>query len=92
MLEENTLLHRLLIQNKVQEIDEELSLSMYNELIDTLTAAGYEHYEISNFALPGRRSLHNSSYWQAVPYIGLGASAHSYNRFSRQSNRYLANR
>ena len=86
MFEENTLLHRLLIQNKVQEIDEELSLSMYNELIDTLTAAGYEHYEISNFALPGRRSLHNSSYWQAVPYIGLGASAHSYNRFSRQWN------
>ncbi|MGP1481405.1 MAG: radical SAM family heme chaperone HemW [Hoylesella enoeca] len=84
MYEEGTLLHQLLLQNKVQEIDEERSLSMYDKLIDTLTAAGYEHYEISNFALPDRRSRHNSSYWQAIPYLGIGASAHSYNLISRQ--------
>ena len=52
---------------------------MYEMLIDKLTAAGYEHYEISNFAKPGYRSRHNSSYWQDIPYIGLGAAAHSYN-------------
>ncbi len=50
------------------------------------TAAGYEQYEISNFALPGHRSRHNSSYWQGLHYLGLGPSAHSYNGFSRQWN------
>ena len=53
---------------------------MYETLIDLLTGAGYEHYEISNFARPGFRSRHNSSYWHEVPYIGLGAAAHSYIR------------
>lgn len=57
---------------------EELERQMYETLIDRLTAAGYEHYEISNFAKPGYRSRHNSSYWHDVPYIGLGAAAHSY--------------
>ena len=51
---------------------------MYELLIDKLTANGYEHYEISNFARLGYRSCHNSSYWHDVPYIGLGAAAHSY--------------
>lgn len=86
MYEEGTALYRLLGQHKVQEIDEELSRSMYERLIEKLTAAGYEHYEISNFALPGMRSRHNSSYWRAVPYLGLGAAAHSYNGTSRQWN------
>ena len=58
--------------------DEELERAMYEVLIDKLTAAGYEHYEISNFAQPGFRSRHNSSYWNDTPYIGLGAAAHSY--------------
>lgn len=86
MYEEGTALYRLLEQDKVQEIDEELSRGMYERLIDKLTSAGYEHYEISNFALPGMRSRHNSSYWRAVPYLGLGAAAHSYNGTSRQWN------
>lgn len=80
MYEEGTALHRLLEQDKVQEIDEELSLAMYDTLCDTLTSAGYDHYEISNFARPGYRSRHNSSYWHEIPYIGLGAAAHSYKR------------
>ena len=59
---------------------------MYYTLIDRLTAAGYEHYEISNFARPGFRSRHNSSYWNGTPYIGLGAAAHSYDIRSRSWN------
>lgn len=86
MYEEGTVLYRLQQEKKVRETDEETSLAMYNLLIDELTAHGFEHYEISNFARPGFRSRHNSSYWQAVSYLGLGASAHSYNGYSRQWN------
>lgn len=84
--EEGTRLHRLLQQRQVAEIDEELSRQMYYDLCDRLEDAGYEHYEISNFARPGFRSRHNSSYWQQVPYLGLGAAAHSYDGTSRQWN------
>ena len=86
MYEEGTPLYRLLESGRVNEVDENLSLAMYECLIDRMTAAGYEHYEISNFALPGFRSRHNSSYWQQKPYLGLGAAAHSYNLVSRQWN------
>jgi oxygen-independent coproporphyrinogen-3 oxidase len=54
--------------------------------MDWTAAAGYEHYEISNFARTGRRSRHNSSYWQGKTYLGLGPSAHSYNGLSREWN------
>ena len=65
---------------------EELERAMYERLIDKLEAAGYEHYEISNFAKPGFRSRHNSSYWHDIPYIGLGAAAHSYDGKCRSWN------
>ena len=80
MYEVGTLLYRLLEQGKIEEIDEETSRNMYETLIQLLTKAGYEHYEISNFARPGYRSRHNSSYWHETPYIGIGAAAHSYKR------------
>ena len=86
MYEEGTPLYRMKQQGELKEIDEDTSLQMYNELIDRLTAVGFEHYEISNFAIPGYRSKHNSSYWHAIPYIGIGASAHSYDKKSRQWN------
>lgn len=86
MYEEGTPLFRMLSQGRVQEISEELSLDMYNLLIDRLTEAGYEHYEISNFARPKFRSKHNSSYWNDIPYIGLGAAAHSYSGTERSWN------
>ena len=66
--------------------DEETERQMYYLLIDRLVAAGYEHYEISNFAKLGFRSRHNSSYWTDVPYIGLGAAAHSYDGQQRRWN------
>lgn len=86
MYEEDTPLWKMLDTGKVKEIDEELSLTMFKELVCQLTDAGYEHYEISNFSRPGYRSRHNSSYWHQVPYIGLGAAAHSFDLNSRQWN------
>lgn len=86
MYEEDTPLRKMLDTGKVKEIDEELSLTMFKELVCQLTDAGYEHYEISNFARLGYRSRHNSSYWHQVPYIGLGAAAHSFDLNSRQWN------
>lgn len=84
--EEGTPLQRLLAQKRVTEIDEETSRAMYYTLIDHLASAGYEHYEISNFAKPGMHSRHNSAYWQGVPYIGIGAAAHSFDLHSRRWN------
>lgn len=86
MYEEDTPLWKMLDTGKVKEIDEELSLTMFKELVCQLTDAGYEHYEISNFARTGYHSRHNSSYWHQVPYIGLGAAAHSFDLNSRQWN------
>lgn len=86
MYEEGTLLNRMLERGDFEEISEDLSLSMYENLIDTLEAAGFEHYEISNFAKPGCMSRHNSSYWHGVPYLGVGAGAHSYDGNSRHFN------
>ena len=61
-------------------------LAMYTLLTNRLKANGYEHYEISNYALPGCRSIHNSSYWHDTPYLGFGASAHSYTGNKRSWN------
>lgn len=76
--EEGTRLDTMLKQGLVREADEELSRQMYDYLLSETSKAGFLHYEISNFALPGYHSRHNSCYWQGVPYLGLGAGAHSY--------------
>ncbi len=86
MYEEGTPLYGMRERGEIDEISEEVSREMYDILCDQLTAAGYEHYEISNFALPGYRSHHNSGYWHGTPYLGLGAAAHSYDGQSRQWN------
>ena len=81
MYEEGTPLYEKMRNEENERMrngDEELERQMYYTLIDRLEGAGYEHYEISNFARPGYRSRHNSSYWTGVPYIGLGAAAHSF--------------
>ena len=92
MYEEGTPLYNIIRCRSKDEMEkeEELSVHMYDMLIDKLEAAGYEHYEISNFAKsdPRRcfRSRHNGSYWQGEPYLGLGAAAHSYDINTRQWN------
>ncbi len=84
--EEDTPIYKMLQERKVSEADEEDSLRYFAMLIDELTAAGYEHYEISNFCRPGHESRHNTSYWQGVPYLGCGPSAHSFDGCTREWN------
>ncbi len=84
--EEGTRLWSQREHGKVVEVPEEQCLEMYRILVELLQGTGYEHYEISNFALPGYRSRHNSSYWNNTPYLGLGAAAHSYNGTVRRYN------
>ena len=84
--EEGTRLWRMQEQGLVQPIDEEQSVRSFELLREKLLAAGYEHYEISNFALPGYHSRHNSSYWKGTPYIGIGPGAHSYDGLNRRWN------
>lgn len=76
--EEKTRLYSLLQAGKVNPVDDDCSLEMFGTLIDTLTRAGFEHYEISAFAKQGYISQHNSSYWTGLKYLGLGPSAHSF--------------
>jgi oxygen-independent coproporphyrinogen-3 oxidase len=87
MIEEGTMLYeKCQADSSAFSIDEELEREMYELLIDKLVAKGYEHYEISNFAKPGYRSRHNSSYWNGTPYIGIGAAAHSFDLETRSWN------
>ena len=64
--------------------DDDLAGEMYGTMIDQVSAAGYEHYEISNFCLPGFQSRHNTKYWNGAPYYGFGCSAHSYDGARRR--------
>ena len=86
MFEEGTKLYHLLKKKKIEQISEELSVEMYDVLIDKLSEVGLAQYEISNFAKPGFESRHNSSYWNETPYLGVGPSAHSYNLLTRSWN------
>ena len=84
--EEGTPLYNDLQKGLIRPVDEELSVHLFEILMDELTETGFEHYEISNFAQPCYHSKHNASYWNGTHYLGIGASAHSYNGLSRQWN------
>lgn len=84
--EKGTAIYKMLSEKSVSEVSEENSLLFFQELTQRLSNAGYEHYEISNFCLPGKHSRHNSSYWEGVKYLGCGPSAHSFNGNSREWN------
>lgn len=85
-LHEGSLLTKKISKGELTEMDESDCLTCFKHLREATSASGYEHYEISNFALKGFRSRHNSSYWHDIPYIGIGPAAHSYNGVSRQWN------
>lgn len=78
MYEEGTPLTRRRDNGTLREADDDTYLAMFSYLSDALAAAGYRQYEISNYALPGHESRHNSAYWDGTPYLGLGPAAHSY--------------
>ncbi|HMK18308.1 MAG TPA: radical SAM family heme chaperone HemW [Chitinophagaceae bacterium] len=85
-VEPKTPLSKMIKEKNKEDIQQEKQAEQFLLLMEWLENAGYEHYEISNFARPGRRSRHNSSYWQGKKYLGLGPSAHSFNGESRQWN------
>jgi oxygen-independent coproporphyrinogen III oxidase len=85
-VEPDTALDKLIQKGKKETTDQTVQAEHFELLTEQLTAAGFEQYEISNFARPGFRSKHNSSYWQGKPYLGLGPSAHSFNGNTRQWN------
>lgn len=84
--EEGTRMTQMLERGEIHEVDEDTENQMFDYIVTQLTEAGYEHYEVSNFARPHRRSQHNSNYWNDTPYIGLGAAAHSYDGVHRMWN------
>jgi oxygen-independent coproporphyrinogen-3 oxidase len=78
-VEEKTALHHSIKKKKSPEIKSEKQAEQFLICSEKLTELGYEHYEISNYAKPGKRSKHNSSYWKGMPYYGFGPSAHGFN-------------
>jgi oxygen-independent coproporphyrinogen-3 oxidase len=85
-VEPKTPLDKMIRQHQSENIIPEKQSEQFLLLMQWMEEAGYEHYEISNFAKPGRRSRHNSSYWQGKNYLGIGPSAHSFNGAERQWN------
>jgi len=85
-VEENSLLYRRIHQHKTVEPDEDLASTQYNILSEAVAQSRFAQYEISNFAVKDWESRHNSAYWQRIPYLGLGASAHSFDGENRSWN------
>ncbi|MEN9998750.1 MAG: radical family heme chaperone HemW [Bacteroidota bacterium] len=85
-IEEKTALHHLVESKKIVPAGEDDQSEQFIYLIDRLKQAGFYHYEISNFGLPGFEAVHNSSYWKGEQYLGVGPSAHSFDGKSRQWN------
>lgn len=85
-LEPKTALAKWAAIGKFKEAEDDFVAEQFEYLIQQTEQAGYQQYEISNFAIPGQESIHNSNYWKGVPYIGIGPSAHSFDGKKRWSN------
>lgn len=85
-VEPRTALWHMIETGKAVTVDPDQQARMFLLLMDSLEKAGYEHYEISNFAKPGKRSRHNSAYWKGKAYLGIGPAAHSFNGSRRMWN------
>lgn len=94
-VEPRTALANAIKNGKQAAVNDEQSAAQFLTLNHQLTTQGYEHYEISNYALPGSYAVHNTNYWRGVPYLGIGPSAHGFDGFNRYLNvannaKYLA--
>jgi len=85
-VEEGTALHHLIGSGKKEKISADEQAERFEALVQLSSLAGYSHYEISNLALPGKESKHNSAYWEGKPYLGFGPSAHSFSGTKRSWN------
>ena len=85
-VEEGTALHHMIGSGKKEKISADEQAERFEALVQLSTLAGYTHYEISNLALPGKESKHNSAYWEGKPYLGFGPSAHSFSGTKRSWN------
>jgi oxygen-independent coproporphyrinogen-3 oxidase len=85
-IEKNTVFGKWADIRKLKIVSDEENASQFEIVFDKLHEAGYDHYEISNYAKPGFASIHNTNYWRQKKYLGVGPSAHSYNGFNRQAN------
>lgn len=85
-VEEGTALHHMIGSGKKEKISADEQAERFEALVQLTSAAGYIHYEISNLALPGKESKHNSAYWEGKPYLGFGPSAHSFSGTKRSWN------
>jgi oxygen-independent coproporphyrinogen-3 oxidase len=85
-VEEGTALHHMIGSGKKEKISADEQAERFEALVQLSSLAGYTHYEISNLALPGKESKHNSAYWEGKPYLGFGPSAHSFSGTKRRWN------
>ena len=85
-VESKTALANAIQKGKQVPLNEEQSASQFLILIDRLTKAGFEHYEISNYSLPGKYAVHNTNYWKGISYLGIGPSAHGFDGYNRYIN------
>ena len=85
-IEEGSALEEMTAKGQYTEASEDICRRQYDTLCRKLAEAGYVHYEVSNFALPGYMAVHNSAYWRRVPYVGLGPGAHSFDGKARRWN------
>jgi oxygen-independent coproporphyrinogen-3 oxidase len=88
-VEPRTALAHAIDKGKQRNVDDEQSAAQFLMLIEEINARGFEHYEISNYSLPGHYAVHNTNYWKGVPYLGIGPSAHGFDGNDRLIN--LAN-
>lgn len=85
-IEERTVFGNWKKSGRLLPATDAVAAGQFETVVDQITSAGYEHYEISNFSLPGKYALHNSAYWEERKYLGVGPSAHSYDGDTRQFN------
>lgn len=85
-VEPRTALAYAIEKGKQPNVSDDQSAEQFLMLVDKLTKNGFEHYEISNYSLPGRYAVHNTNYWKGIPYLGIGPSAHGFNGYERHIN------